>query len=428
MQNTLPGTLLCLTSFLCTAGCKLPWNRPPAVPTSRPELEIPTPDANFEVLAAFLGKSAGAVVLEGDPGSKVLVSPRLQGRLLTCKVGSVESTSFLDIATIVKGESDPRFNNFGGADRFWIYPEAGQFGLYFDPGTELDRKAWRVPLNLNKGSWTTTSGDASHLAMTRDLEVRNYMETQFNVQAERAVFVIQASSLPSELGVKLPEGVAFAGAATRNVLLNVGSRAWTLDGGLIGIWIVGTFKASDSTAIIAPFRPGTEKDLGHAFNDEYFGKVSVEAPERLKVVKNAVVMKADARHVSKFGISQQRTTGLAGAIDFGRSLLTIVKFTVPPVPERYGNSTWVKDQPEPFRGDAFQSYNHGPSETRSNAIAEAPFFELSSTSPVRPLQPGEAITHWHTTYHFQGQLTKLTTIARQILGVELVAVRDALRM
>jgi hypothetical protein len=211
-------------------------------------------------------------------------------------------------------------------------------------------------------------------------------------------------------------------------MTNTGAERWTTERGLIGVWILGMLNPSDKAAVIAPFRPGKDKDLGPPFNDEYFGKVSVEAPDRLKVVGDTVVLRADARRVGKFGISQQRTTGLAGSIDFGKNLLTVVKFDVPPVPERYGNSTWVKNQPEPFRGDAFQSYNNGPADPKSGQLAEIPFYEVESTSPVRPLAPGESITHRHATHHFQGELKKLSSIARQVLGVDLMAVKNAMGM
>ena len=46
----------------------------------------------FEGTADLIKKESQAVVLPGDGKSRVLVSPRLQGRILTLKVGSAEST------------------------------------------------------------------------------------------------------------------------------------------------------------------------------------------------------------------------------------------------------------------------------------------------------------------------------------------------
>lgn len=386
------------------------------------------PSPTFDELARFLATRADGIVLEGDAGSRALVSPQLQGRLFTFKVGSIESTGFVNTEAIARGEVDPRFNNFGAADRFWLYPEAGQFGLYFDPGVELDRNLWKVPPDLDRGGWTVTEQDSAQVALQRNIEVCNYVGTRFKVRAERKVSMMRAASLPAELGIKLPAGVAHAGAVTRNVITNAGAAAWSTATGLIGIWILGMFQPSDTAAIIAPFRPGSDRDLGPAFNDEYFGKVSVDSPERIKVLGNAVVLRADARREGKLGVSQQRSTGLAGSIDFERNLLTVVKFDLPLVPERYGNSTWIKNQAEPFKGDAFQTYNAGPADPGSNQRAAAPFYELESASPVRPLAPGESLTHHHATHHFHGELSRLNTIARQLLGVDLEAVREALKI
>jgi hypothetical protein len=162
------------------------------------------------------------------------------------------------------------------------------------------------------------------------------------------------------------------------------------------------------------------------FNDDYFGKISVETPDRLEVLANTVLLRADSRREGKLGISQKRTTGRAGSINFEANLLTIVTFDVPQEPEMYANSTWVKNQENPFTGDPFQTYNAGPAEKDSAELAPVPFYELESTSPVRELEPGESIRHRHATYHFQGEMDKLATIAKLLLGVDLDAVRQAM--
>ena len=43
----------------------------------------------FESIRIFLDSNADAIVLEGEAGSKLLVSPRLQGRIMTAKVLSL---------------------------------------------------------------------------------------------------------------------------------------------------------------------------------------------------------------------------------------------------------------------------------------------------------------------------------------------------
>ena len=85
--------------------------------------------AGFESIREFLDSTADAVVLQGENGSKIIVSPRLQGRIMTARVGNVESTGLVPRKTIEEGEVHEHFNNFGGLDSFWIGPEAGQYGV-----------------------------------------------------------------------------------------------------------------------------------------------------------------------------------------------------------------------------------------------------------------------------------------------------------
>lgn len=342
------------------------------------------------------------------------------------KVGSIESTGLVNVAQILEGETNPNFNNFGGLDRFWLGPEAGQFGLYFEPGVDFDRKIWKVPPAFDQGPFPVVSQSETRVVMQRDMEVLNYSGTKFSVRVEREVGVIPEDAIPAELGVTLPTGVSYVGAYSTNTIKNSGSTPWKEETGLVGVWILGQFNPSDDTVIIGPFRPGPAAEFGPRFTDDYFGDLSDESPDRFKVLGNAVLFRADARREGKFGISQQRSTGFAGSIDFDQGLLTIVKFDLPSMPERYANSSWVKNQPEPYKGDALQSYNAGPDDKDSAKLAPVPFYELESTSPVRALAPGDSIRHTHSTYHFQGDLVKLAPMARQILGVELGAVKEAM--
>ncbi len=385
---------------------------------------VKTP-ATFKGIVQLLDEHGGSTVLEGDGGSKVLVSPALQGRLMTFKVGTVESTGLVNAAAIALGETNPNFNNFGGADRFWLGPEAGQFGLYFAPGVDFTREIWKVPDALDRGPFQVTASSPTKVSMTRGMDVMNYSGTRFKMRVDREIGVIPADSLMDELGARIAEGVQYVGAYSLNTMTNTGDAPWKEETGLASIWILGQFNPSDSTVIIAPFRPGDDAELGPAFNDDYFGKVSKEAPERLKVLGNTALFVGDARREGKIGISQKRTTGYAGAIDFERRLLTIIKFDVPQLPERYANSSWVKKQPDPYKGDALNSYNSGGK--KEGELAPVPFFELESSSPVRPLAPGESLRHRHATYHFQGDIQKLNPIARHVLGVELQAVKEAMR-
>ena len=383
--------------------------------------KTPAPATLGQVIKT-LDKVADPLIWTSATGSQVVNSARLQGRILTLNVGDVDSTGFVQVDAILAGETNSQFNNFGGVDRFWLGPEAGQYGLYFPPGAELNRDTWVVPAAFNEGGFSVVSKTPNRLVVTRPMRVENYLGHVFTVHVRRELGLIEDTAVPAELGVDVPPRVAYAGAYSKNTLTNDGNRRWHPESGLVGIWILGQFNPSDETVVIAPFRPGDDATLGPKFNDNYFGKVSEDAPERLKVLDNAVLFRADSRRVGKFGLSPKRTTGLAGAMDFGRNLLTIVSFDVSEEAQRYGNSQWDKVQAEPYGGDAFQSYNNGVADTPGE-LAGDPFFELESASPVLPLGPGESQEHRHATHHFQGDFDALRSVARSVLGVDLVDVR-----
>ncbi len=376
---------------------------------------------SFDSIREFLDSTADAVVLQGENGSKVIVSPRLQGRIMTARVGSVESTGLVPQGTIGEGEVHEHFNNFGGLDRFWIGPEAGQYGVYFPPGAkELTRDNWQVPAAFDKGAFEVQEKHADRISLHREMEVTNLQGVTFQVKVSREIGLIPSAKLTTELGIKLPEGISYLGCYSDNQLQNSGKTDWDPASGLIGIWVLGMLNASDQAVVIAPFKT-TAGDGEAPYNDNYFGKVE---ENRLKVIGNAVIFRGDARKVGKFGLSQQRTTGLTGSFDFGKNLLTVVRFSVPETMERYGNSSWQVNQEKPYGGDVFQSYNNGGDDTTE--VAADAFFELESTSPVRPLKKGESISHRHATYHFQGSRPELEKLAAKLLGVSLQKVEAAM--
>jgi uncharacterized protein DUF6786 len=402
-------TKLLFLSFLAAAGCTNPDRMTETKGGSNMAM-------TFDQIVAAVGKD-DAIVLSGEGGSKVLVSPRYQGRIMTTKVGPIESVGFVSMKTIAEGETHPNFNNFGGQDRYWLGPEAGQYGIYFAPGADYDRKVWQVPPDFDKGPFKVEGKDAGKVKLSRDIAVMNYIGTRFKARAEREVGLIPAAGVSSALGVDLPAGVNYCGSYSENRLINAGDQPWKKETGLINIWVLGQFEPGDQTVIIAPFKPGD----GPAYRDEpYFGKVK---PDRLKQVGNAVLLRADGRSEGKVGIAQMRTGGLAGSMDYQKHLLVVVRFDVPKEPALYGNSSWVKNQPDPYSGDLFQTYNSDRSGSPDQRYA---FYEMESVSPSVELAPGKGVVHRHETYCFQGDDAKLEELARKILGVDLAEVKKAM--
>ena len=274
-----------------------------------------------------------------------------------------------------------------------------------------------MPEDFDRGPFTVVEKTPSRVKFSRDISVMNYIGTKFKVKADREVGLLPRTEMDKTLGIQLPAGVAYAGSYSDNGMTNAGDAPFKKDTGLINIWVLGQFQPGERTVIIAPFKPGE----GQPYHDEeYFGKIP---PDRLKMLENAVLLRADARKEGKLGIPQSRTTGRAGSIDFSRNLLVVVTFDVPAEPALWGNSAWVKNQPDPYGGDLFQTYNSDRSQTPDARYA---FYELESVSPSRELAPGETVRHRHETYAFQGDFSALKEIARQVLGVDLDEVRKAM--
>ncbi len=349
-----------------------------------------------------------------NSASKVMVAPGLNGRILTSKVGTVESVGFVNMNAIERGEASQQFNNFGGQDRLWIGPEAEQFGFYFEPGGDFDREKWRVPEPLNEGAMKVISADGQKITLQREMELTNYQSVQFKMRVDREVGVISSMQLNEEIGVSLPEEVEFTASYSLNTLTNTGDKAWSSATGLPTIWILGQYNGGANTVILAPFKTGEESELGPILFDDYFGKVREKTPERLKVSDACAVFKADAKMEGKFGISPRRTTGFAGSYDPDQNLLIICKFDFDPEARFYPTYTWLENNPKPYSGDVFQTYN---ADSLSNS--ENSFYELESASPGRELNPGESFNHRHAVFTFQGSETALSAIAEKVLKIKL---------
>jgi hypothetical protein len=106
-------------------------------------------------------------------------------------------------------------------------------------------------------------------------------------------------------------------------------------------------------------------------------------------------------------------------------VLSIVHLTLPADATRqvYLNNAWVLPQPDPFHGDAVNSYNDGPTEPGGKALGG--FYELETLSPARELATGDSLTHVHSTFHFQAGIADLNKLAKAILGIDLDDVRAA---
>ena len=131
--------------------------------------------------------------------------------------------------------------------------------------------------------------------------------------------------------------------------------------------------------IIVPYRPGDEATLGPVVKSDYFGAIP---PERLKIIPEAILLRADAQWRSKIGTSQRRARNVLGSIDFEGGVLTLVQFSMPEDPAKaaYMNNMWELPQAHPYRGDVANSYNDGPTGPGKQGMGN--FYEIESLSPA----------------------------------------------
>ena len=371
---------------------------------------------------SFLKKHCDPVILEGPDGqTQVAVVPLYQGRVMTSTARGADGMSFgwMNRGLISSGERAPHMNAFGGEDRFWLGPEGGQYSLYFDPGVPFDLEHWQVPEPIDWGAWEVQARQSDSVSFRERMRLVNYAGAEFDIAVRRQVSLLDSAEARQLLDVKPGEGVEMVAFRSRNTIENAGNRAWRKQSGLVSIWVLGQFKASPDTTVVIPYKARSGTDPEQVVNDAYFGEI---ADDRLKVEDGLVFFKADAESRGKIGIPPRYAKRVLGSYDAANGVLTIVHYTLSDKTLDYVNSLW-KMQERPYRGDAVNSYNDGPTADGSQM---GNFYELESSSPAAELEPGGTLTHVHRTFHLTGPKEELNRIAESVLGVGVDRIASAL--
>lgn len=375
----------------------------------------------------FLARHTRVLELSDGKDARVLICPEYQGRVMTSSCEGPEGRGFgwINQAFIEGRRKDRHFNNYGGEDRLWLAPEAGQFALFFAPGATQELANWYTPPGLNEGPFRVVSQEQDPFyRLARRVELTNASKTRFRLDLTRDVRLLSAFHFGELFGEAAETTIKEAplkmvGFETRNTITNRG-ETMQADGGLVSIWTLGQFPPGDQTVIIVPYLSGPDDALGPVVGADYFGKL----PEaRLRVTDQAILFVGDGKFRSKIGTSQRRVRPMAGSIDFAGQTLTLVHFNLPdnPAGRRYVNNYWELPQSHPYVGDVFNSYNDGPPEPDGKHLGG--FYELETLSPAEELERGKSLTHHHRTFHISGPIDALARIARQTLGVDLDEVR-----
>ena len=382
--------------------------------------------STYEQDLKFLAAHTDVLELTNDFGGRVAICPLYQGRVMTSTAQGMSGRSFgwINRKFIASGEKDLVFNNYGGEDRFWLAPEAGQFALFFAPGAKQELANWRTLSGLNEGGFRLASGRPEPFyRLTARRQLLNASNTPFDIEINRVIRLVSPQQLGELLGKEAaalvgdPKSsrVKTIGFSTENTITNAGPPM-TKEGGLVSIWTLGQFQPGLQTIILIPYKAGDDAALGPVVTSDYFGAVP---PERLKVLPSGVAFRGDGNFRAKIGISPARAKPVGGSIDFANKILTIVHYTLPAdaAQQLYINNAWDLPQTEPYKGDAFNSYNDGAAEPGAESLGG--FYELETLSPARPLATGDSLSHTHSTFHFQGELEDLGALTKAILGIDL---------
>jgi len=385
-------------------------------------------ERSFAEDVAFLRRHRETLVLAAPRGGgRIAVVPEFQGRVMTSSARGDGGAShgFVKDAAVASRTPAKGINAYGGEDRLWLGPEGGPFALFFPAGTRVQTLAdWQTPALIDTEPFPVVERSASSARFVRPGRLVNAAGTTFDFALERTLEVLDAPAALAELGV---EGDALDVVAfeSRNTLTNRGSATWSKERGLLSLWVLGMFKPSPRTTVVLPLTLSADVPLAGLLNDAYFGKIP---PERLRHVAtehgSALLFRGDGAQRGKIGVAPAAARPLAASWAPEREVLTLVTFTLPPGARDYVDSTWTVPQAEPFRGDAVNSYNDGPS--APGVPPFGPFYELESSSPAAELAPGQALTHVHRTLHLEGPRAGLDVVTSRVLGLSLAAIEGGL--
>ncbi len=357
---------------------------------------------------AFLAGHTDVRILEAGTG-QVAVCPELQGRVMTSTLGDHEpGLGFIGRRFIQNPNSEERFHNHGGEERFWVGPESGPFSFFFQPGEVHSRDLWKVPKDLDKGVFDVLAGGDDFLLLERQVELTNLLGFPFLMHVTREIKAPTLNEIEEVFGL-LPTGAAWTGFSTATEVRNVGLSAWEKEMGLPCIWMAGMFRPGPETFAILPFGAGN----GLPVYRDYFETVP---DNRFALGDGFAVFKTDAMREGKIGILRDRAVPRMGAFNPDSGILTLVSFGPIEPLAPYMAQHWGLDIPNPFHGDVVNSYNSGGD----------PFFELESSSPGLELKPGESWTHRSTTIHLRlSNAKEISSFASQALQVNWEAVLAA---
>jgi hypothetical protein len=380
----------------------------------------------------FLNRHTDTILLH-DGSMRVVLAPAWQGRVMTSSAEGDQGSSFGWINRELISSGTPRLhiNAFGGEERLWLGPEAGQFSIFFKNGTPFDLDHWFVPPALDTLPFHVVSRSNDRAVFRAEFLLTNYSQAQFDVGIERQVRLLSwtealrciedaSRATSTESRVESMARCQIVAYESRNTLVNAGTHPWRRETGLLSIWLMGMLNAAPRTTVVVPLKRNRDEKHGAGVTTNYFGEVP---RDRLKVTDKVVFFRGDGRLRSKIGVRPGRCLGTLGSYAPGQACLNLVLFDKPNEAADYVNSYWGI-QTDPYAGDCINSYNDGP--PTAGEMQLGVFYELETSSPAAPLAPGSSLVHTQRTLHLIGDIDCLDFAARAALGTSIETIQEAL--
>lgn len=356
------------------------------------------------------------IVLQGSESKGcLLIAPDLSGRIMAVSMDGQkgENFGFVETYSVENRGKDPQFNKYGGALRWWIGPEGGQYGVAFRPGTKnFDLDSWYISEEYNGKPFAVAypeDGIGASALMGAECKVDNASGAQHHLGITCRLTLLDNPLKPTT-GASRPNkkktgaGLKHFGYLSETAFQNLSVEPMKKETGLVSIWMLGMYASGPRAYVITPFE---RKGTGKIVTDTYFSEDGLSS-DRLKAYNKQgyLVFRADAEERSKIGLSRSRASNVIGSIDISRRLLTVWRF---PIRRKmpYVNSLW-EYQKYPYAGDVTNSYNDDGNFGN--------FYELECSSHALALAPRERFRFPLEIHHFIGPRSVLLGAADKLLG------------
>src|ERR1700754_2603346 len=149
----------------------------------------------------FLQGHDSIIVLQNG-ASRIIVSPKYQGKVFTSTASGDEGPSFGWIHyKAFDGPVDPHMNAYGGENRLGLGPEGGKFSLFFPPGAAMEFTNWKTPAAFDMEAWEVTFHSASSVILKKDMQLVNYAGTQLNLSIDRQITILDGQTIDRRLSI-----------------------------------------------------------------------------------------------------------------------------------------------------------------------------------------------------------------------------------